>query len=120
MLCNLALHTQATTFQRVDCKKLTLNRIFYRSNRPSQQNYFYVLFWLLFNRCRRAEFIKKNLSKKQLLDRGLLLKVFPESIKQLFFASFCFFLLHLIVSCLSNLLQTPYSNLNIRHNPRCG
>ena len=33
MLCNLALHTKATTFQRVDCKeKLNLNGIFYCSN----------------------------------------------------------------------------------------
>ena len=37
------------------------------------QNYFCVLFWLLFNICRRAEFIKKNLSKKQLLNRMFLL-----------------------------------------------
>ena len=38
MFCNLTLHTQATTFQRVDCKeKLNLNRVFYRSNRLSLQ-----------------------------------------------------------------------------------
>ena len=37
MLYNLALHTQATTFQRMDCKKLNLNRVFYRSNRLSLQ-----------------------------------------------------------------------------------
>ena len=38
MLCNLALHTQSTTFQRVGCKeKLNLNRIFYHSNRLSLQ-----------------------------------------------------------------------------------
>ena len=38
MLCNLALHAKAATFQRVDCEeKLNLNRIFYRSNWPSLQ-----------------------------------------------------------------------------------
>ena len=38
MLGNLALHTQATTFQRVNClEKLNLNRVIYRSNRLSLQ-----------------------------------------------------------------------------------
>ena len=37
MLWNLALHTQATAFQRMNCKKINLNRIFYRSNRLSLQ-----------------------------------------------------------------------------------
>ena len=33
MLSNLAMHTWATTFQRVDCKeKLNFNRGFHRSN----------------------------------------------------------------------------------------
>ena len=35
MLCNLALHTKATTFHRVDCKeKSNLKRILYRSESP--------------------------------------------------------------------------------------
>ena len=38
MLYNLALHTQATTFKRVDCKeKVNLNRVFYRSDCLSLQ-----------------------------------------------------------------------------------
>ena len=36
MLCNVALHTRATAFKRVDCKeKLNLNRVFYRFNKLS-------------------------------------------------------------------------------------
>ena len=37
---NLALHTRATTFKRVDCKeKLTLNKVFYRPESPIKSSF---------------------------------------------------------------------------------
>ena len=65
---------------------------------------------IFFNRFTRAEFRRKSLSKKHLKE-GFCYKYFqnPLSIccfggfSGVFFASFRFFLLHVIVSCLGNL-----------------
>ena len=70
MMCNLALHTQATTFPARELRgevKFEYGILsFQQTESPIKSSfekywsYFCVLFWLLFNRCRRAEFIKKT------------------------------------------------------------